>query len=192
MKSKSALLNKTVIINIESLVARAADFNMRPASIDEISIGITVAEELMNEKIATFSSVRRMHKHTGMTAWVTGHPVDGVFLILPLTSSGELAVRDGTYHPADPNPAHLCPPGEPCSAMYVGVYAGRTQEARKSVMTSAAVMRIECFASIPCFARGATEDGRRSMESLGLKPYEGGLPDLYVQEALTVSEESAA
>ena len=67
------------------------------------------------------------------------------------------------------------------SAFYVGVYAGKTREARKKIMTASAVLRMEMFGVFPAYARGATEDGRRSMLSLGFQKFEGGLPDLYVQ-----------
>jgi hypothetical protein len=52
-------------------------------------------------------------------------------------------------------------------------------------------MRVEQFGAVPSFARGATEDGRRSMASLGFSPLEGGLPDLWVQEALATGSEAA-
>jgi len=45
---------------------------------------------------------------------------------------------------------------------------------------------------VPCFARGATEDGKRSMASLGFSPVEGGLADLWGQDALPVKKEEAA
>jgi hypothetical protein len=111
--------------------------------------------------------------------------------VLPLSPAGEQAVRDGTYHPADPAPAHLAWQGRDVAGVYIGVYAGATKEARRAVMTAAAVMRVELFAPVPSFARGATEDGKRSMASLGFSPLEGGLPDLWVQEALSTGSEAA-
>ncbi len=151
-----------------------------------------MAELLMSSKIATPDSVAEMDRITGMTAWVTGDPVDGIFLTLPLSAAGESAVRDGSYNPASPDPVHLCVDGRGCAAFYIGVYAGATRDARKRVMTAAAVMRVELFSAYPCFARGATDDGKRSMESLGFTPYPGGLPDLYVQEALTQTRRKVA
>lgn len=152
---------------------------------------MALAESLMQSKLATPEAIAEMDRITGMTAWVTGDPVDGIFLSLPLTAAGEAAVRDGTYAPAAPDTLHLCRRGQGCSAFYIGVYAGANREARRRVMTAAAVMRVDLFSAYPCFARGATEDGRRSMESLGFIPFEGGLPDLYVQEPLDRSGRAA-
>ncbi|MBD3771601.1 MAG: hypothetical protein IE925_15845 [Rhodobacterales bacterium] len=178
-------------VDIVRVTARAADFGFRHASIAELTEGIRLAETLMGASIATPEAVMRMDVVTGMTAWVTGNPVEGIFLVLPLSPAGEQAVREGTYCPADPAPAHLAWQGRDVAGVYIGVYAGATKEARRAVMTAAAVMRVEMFAQVPSFARGATDDGKRSMASLGFSPLEGGLPDLWVQEALTSGSEAA-
>ena len=184
--------SKLPLVDIQRVRQRAADFGFRPATYNEIIEGCAVAEELMQSKIAAPAEIARMHEITQMTAWVCGDPVDGIFLTLPLTAAGEAAVRDGSYVPAHPMESHLCPPGGDCRAFYVGVYAGATHAARKSIMTAAAVMRVELFGAFPSFARGATSDGRRSMESLGFVPVSGGLPDLYVQEPLVGRRDEAA
>lgn len=181
----------TIHVDIARVAKRAGDFGFRQASIADLTAGIQLAETLMGSAIATPDAVMRMDVVTGMTAWVTGDPVEGIFLVLPLSPAGEQAVRDGTYAPADPAPAHLAWQGRDVAGVYIGVYAGATKEARRAVMTAAAVMRMELFAPVPSFARGATEDGKRSMASLGFTPLESGLPDLWVQEALTTGSEAA-
>ena len=188
--TRNGILSK-MHVDIVRVTARAADFGFRHASIAELTEGIRLAESLMGSSIATPEAVMRMDVVTGMTAWVTGNPVEGIFLVLPLSPAGEQAVREGTYCPADPAPAHLAWQGRDVAGVYIGVYAGATKEARRAVMTAAAVMRVEMFAQVPSFARGATDDGKRSMASLGFSPLEGGLPDLWVQEALTSGSEAA-
>jgi hypothetical protein len=188
--TRNGILSK-MHVDIVRVTARAADFGFRHASIAELTEGIRLAESLMGSSIATPEAVMRMDVVTGMTAWVTGNPVEGIFLVLPLSPAGEQAVREGTYCPADPAPAHLAWQGREVAGVYIGVYAGATKEARRAVMTAAAVMRVEMFAQVPSFARGATDDGKRSMASLGFSPLEGGLPDLWVQEALTSGSEAA-
>ncbi|MEZ5955223.1 MAG: hypothetical protein R3C13_13075 [Hyphomonas sp.] len=173
------------------MATRAAEFGFRRAGFADVAAGVALAEELMGSKIATAEDVMRMDVVTGMTAWVRGNPVDGVFLTLPLSASGEQAVRNGTYVPAHPDPAHLAWQGKDVAGVYIGVYAGATKEARRAVMTAAALMRMEFFAPVPAFARGATEDGKRSMASLGFQPLEGGLPDLCVQEPAVSGSEAA-
>ncbi len=179
-------------INLAKVASKGAELGFRRATFAELEQGIEMAELLMSSKIATPDSVAEMDRITGMTAWVTGDPVDGIFLTLPLSPLGEMAVRDGSYDPANPDPVHLCVDGKGCAGFYIGVYAGATRDARKRVMTAAAVMRVELFSAYPCFARGATDDGKRSMASLGFAPCEGGLPDLYVQEALVQARSEVA
>ena len=170
-------------VEIAAVVARAADFGFRLANFSELEAGVSLAASLTGNEIASARAVHSMNEVTGMTAWVTGDPVDGIFLTLPLSVAGQAAVLNGTYAPAGPDPAHLAKQGKGIAAFYVGVYAGLTREARKKIMMVSAVLRVEMFGGFPAYARGATEDGRRSMESLGFRQIEGGLPDLYAQDA---------
>lgn len=169
---------------IEKLEVLAHGFGFRKAKATELRAGLVMAETLLGAPLAAPDAVERMDEITGYTSWVTGDPVDGIFLTIPLSQAGEAAVRNGTYRPGAPDEAHLCRKDEVCYGFYIGVYAGATHQARKNIMTAAAVLRVQLFAPFPCFARGATEDGVRSMLSLGFTPIEGGLDDLYVQEAL--------
>lgn len=191
MKATRNCKESTIHVDIVRVERRARELGFRHASIGELAEGIRLAESLMGAKIATPDAVMRMDVVTGMTAWVTGDPIEGVFLVLPLSPAGEQAVRDGTYCPADPAPAHLAWQGRDVAGVYIGVYAGATKEARRAVMTAAAVMRMDQFAAVPTFARGATDDGKRSMASLGFSPLEGGLPDLWVQEGFSSGSEAA-
>jgi hypothetical protein len=154
--------------------------------------GLALAERLTGQAMATPASIYWIERLTGMASWVTGEPVDGVFITVPLSEAGVRAVRDGSFVPAWPALEHICSRGELCGGVYIGVYAGATKEARRRVMMAAGVTRVEFFAPVPCFARGATEDGKRSMASLGFQPIEGGLPDLWGQAALPQTQEQAA
>ena len=167
-----------------AFVMRARDFGFRLANRNELEEAVGMAEALIHGKLASPAAILRMNKQTCMMAWVTGEPVEGIFLTLPLTAAGEAAVREGQYNPAEPLPEHLATGGKGISAFYIGVYAGKTREARKRIMIASAVLRAEMFSQFPAYARAATEDGRRSMESLGFQKFEGGLPDLYVQAPL--------
>ncbi|MDX1294457.1 MAG: hypothetical protein R3265_16695 [Hyphomonas sp.] len=175
-----------------AFVARARDFGFRLATIDELAEAVDMAEALIDGKLASVDAIAAMNAQTGMTAWVTGDPVDGVFLTIPLTAAGEAAVRDGSYAPAAPVPAHLSTQGRAVAAFYVGVYAGRTRDARKKIMMASAILRVEMFGIFPAYARAATQDGRRSMESLGFQKFEGGLPDLYIQHPFQQAIEQAS
>lgn len=179
-------------IDYDGLARRAAEFGFRRASFPDLEAGMALAEQLTGKAMATPASVHWIDALTGMAAWVTGDPVDGVFITVPLSQEGLGAVRDGTFQTSWPALAHLACEGAPCAAVYIGVYAGATKDARRRVMMSAGVTRVEFFAAVPVFARGATEDGQRSMASLGFAPVEGGLPDLWGQDPLPVQKEQAA
>lgn len=197
MTQKSTLPNKTCkdgafVIDINKVIALAGGFGLRIARGDETEAAIDLAIELTGQELAPPDVVRRVQETTGLTAWVVGDPVDGTFLFVPLSAEGEAAVRIGDFSPGDPDPAHLCMPGETCHGIYVGVYAGRTREARRSIMHASAALSVGYFASVPCFARAATEDGARSMASLGFRPIEGSLPDLWVLEGRPGLQDAAA
>ena len=100
-------------------------------------------------KLASVDAISAMNVQTGMTAWVTGDPVDGIFLTIPLSAEGEAAVRNGSYVPAAPSSEHLATQGKDIAAFYVGVYAGSSREARKKIMTASAVLRVEMFGVFP-------------------------------------------
>ncbi len=179
-------------IDYAGLARRAGEFEFRRASYVELEAGLALAEKLTGQTMATPASIHWIEGLTGMAGWVTGDPVDGVFITVPLSAEGVAAVRDGSFVPAWPSLAHICCEGEPCGGVYIGVYAGATKESRRRVMMAAGITRLEFFAPVPCFARGATEDGKRSMASLGFHAIEGGLPDLWGQDPLPVSQEQAA
>lgn len=167
------------------LRSRMRDFGLRIAESPEVAPAVQLAEELTGSAMAEPLVVSRVHETTGMTAFVTGDPIDGVFLIIPLSERGVETVRSGTFTPGDPRPSHLCHKGKECFGVYIGVFAGQSRDARRNVMHASAILRVEIFASVPCFARAATEDGARAMASLGFAPAGEGLPELWVQEALT-------
>ncbi|MEX1252595.1 MAG: hypothetical protein WEA77_15580 [Hyphomonas sp.] len=79
-----------------------------------------------------------------------------------------------------------------CGGVCIGVYAGATKVSRRRMMTAAGITRPEFFALVACFARGAAQDAKHSAASLGFQAIEGGLPDLWGQDPLPVSQEQAA
>ncbi|MFN7054738.1 hypothetical protein [Hyphomonas sp.] len=171
-------------IDYTRLALRAAEAGFRQPDFAELSEGLRLAERLTGQAMATPHSITWIDSLTGMSAWVTGEPVNGVFIAVPLTAEGVTAVRGGSFMPGWPALAHVCEAGAPCAGVYIGVYAGATKETRRRVMGAAAIVRVDIFGPVPCFARGATEDGKRSMASLGFVPVQGAMSDLWAQEPL--------
>jgi len=185
-------LKRAFSVDVDAAIQSMAAFDLRPPKHNELLDGIAITESLLGQKIAKRSVIERLQDATRITVWVIGEPVDGFYIGLPLTLDGEESVRNGSFDPADPLPAHIAAAGEMCAGVYIGVYAARTKESRRSIMQASAMLRVQIFGSVPCFARAATEDGARSMARLGFAPVEGGLPDLYAQEALEHIQSGAA
>lgn len=175
---------REIQIDYALLARRGTEFGFRQPDFPALSAGLRLAEQLTGQPMASPASITWIDSLTGMTAWVTGEPVDGVFIAVPLTAAGAAAVRGGSFVPGWPALAHVCEYGAGCAGVYIGVYAGATKEARQRVMMAAAVVRVDIFGPVACFARGATEDGKRSMASLGFEPLAGAMADLWVQEPL--------
>ncbi|WP_143435294.1 hypothetical protein [Henriciella aquimarina] len=147
---------------------------------DEVKHALALGEALLGAPLARAEVVSTLDAITQMTFWVTGQPVNGLYLTLPLTEEGRSAVEDGTFRPGDPALRHVAPARTPIFGLYVGVYAGATKDARRNIMAASATVRVALYGPVPCYARGATEDGARSMLSLGFRRFEGGLSDLFV------------
>ncbi len=165
--------------------SRMREFGLRTARRDELGMALRLGEQLIDDSLAAEDVVARVHDITGVTAWVAGAPINGIFLIIPLSVVGEQAVRNSKFTPGDPSRRHLAGVGEPCGGVYVGVYAGASKPVRRNIMLASATLRTEIFGPVPCFARAATDDGARSMASLGFKPAGFGARDLFVQEAIS-------
>ena len=111
---------------------------------------------------------------------------------VPLSPEGLAAVEANKFVAMSPDNAFVAEAGALCAGCYIGIYAGETKEARKAVMSGAGVIRMAVFAQVPCCARAATEDGARSMESLGWQPAGFGADKLWMQGALMVPERQVA
>lgn len=172
------------ILDVDTFILRMNAFGFRVARGSEIAEAVSLGERLIEGELAHCASVAKVQEFTGITVWVSGSPVDGLFLVVPLSVEGQRAVRNGTFSPAEPNRNFLAAAGELCGGLYVGVYAGVSKEVRRAIMQASAVLRVEVFGSVPCFARAATDDGARTMLNLGFRPADFGASKLYVQEAL--------
>lgn len=153
---------------------------LRRCEPSKIEAALALGETLIGGALARAEVVYTLDMITKMTIWVTGDPIDGLYLIVPLTDEGRVGVENGEFNPADPALRHVAPANTPIFGLYVGCYAGATKVARRSVMSASASVRVSLYAPVPCYARGATEDGARSMTSLGFRRLSGGLPDLFV------------
>lgn len=181
------------VVDRPKMTEQMASMGWRSAASEEIPELVALGEELINDRLASVEVVDRVHKATGITAWAFGSdPMEGMVLSVPLSPDGLAALESNAFSPADPDPAHVAADGELCAACYIGIYAGATHEARKAVMTGAGLIRMVFFSQVPCFARAATDDGARSMESLGWAPAGFGPEKLWMQGMLAAPERKVA
>lgn len=169
----------------DRVAAIMAKYSIRRAKHSDLIETLKLGESLIGGALARPEVVATIDAITQMTIWNTGAPISGIFLVVPVTEEGRAAVENGSFNPADPAIRHIAPANTPIFGVYCGIYAGATREARKSVLMAAGDLRLNAFAPVPTYARGATEDGARSMLTLGYRPVAGGLKDLFVSEPVS-------
>lgn len=163
-----------------SMQEAMGSFGLQRCPERNIEAALALGESLIGGSLARAEVVYTLDIITRMTIWVVGDPPNGLYLIVPLTVEGRVAVEDGSFNPGDPALRHVAPANTPIFGLYIGCYAGASKDARRAIMAASANVRVSLYAAVPCYARGATEDGARSMRSLGFRRLEGGLPDLFV------------
>jgi hypothetical protein len=157
-------------------------YDIRRCPPEQMRDTLELGEALIDGTLASPQVVATVDAITQMTIWNTGDPVSGLYLIVPVTEQGRAAVEDGSFNPGDPAIRHIAPANTPIFGVYCGIYAGSTRDARRSVLRAAGDLRLNVFGPVPVYARGATEDGARSMLTLGYRPFEGGLPNLFISD----------
>ena len=180
------------VVDQSKMIEHMAAFGWRAAAAEEIPQMLDLGERLVGDRLIEPDILAHLHNLTGITAWVYADPIEGLVISVPLSELGLRAVEANQFIAKSPDDKHIAAAGEPCAAVYIGIYAGETKAARKAVMSGAGVIRVTVYAQVPCFARAATEDGARSMESLGWRPAGFGADKLWMQGALTTPNEEDA
>jgi hypothetical protein len=167
-------------------------FGWRLAKPSEHAEMMALAEALLGSALTSAETINWINSVTGTTSWIHGDPIDGIFIIVPVSPEGLSAIQSGEFDPSGPNKDHLAALGQTCAGVYVGAYAGANHDARKAVMMATVTMRVEGYGQVPAFARGATDDGVRSMESIGFHPAGFGADKLWMQPPVRKPERDAA
>nr|WP_070960291.1 hypothetical protein [Hyphomonas sp. Mor2] len=180
------------VLDREAIIKGMGAFGWRLAKSSEHTEMMALAEELLGSQLTSAETIAWINSVTGSTSWVCGDPIDGIFIIVPVSPEGLRAIQTGEFDPSGPNKEHLAALGQTCAGVYVGAYAGANHQARKNVMMATVTMRVEGYGQVPAFARGATEDGVRSMVSIGFKPAGFGADKLWMQPPVRRPEKDAA
>jgi hypothetical protein len=180
------------VLDRDAIIKGMGAFGWRLAKSSEHEEMMALAEQLLDCRLTSAKTIEWIHSVTGSTSWVCGDPIDGVFIIVPVSPEGLAAIQSGEFNPSGPEKEHLAALGQPCAGVYVGAYAGATHEARKKVMTATVTMRVDGYGQVPAFARAATDDGARSMVSLGFAPAGFGADKLWMQPVVRRPERNVA
>jgi hypothetical protein len=175
--------SKGIVYDVDALAAYFNRHGYRLGADHELEEGHAFAERMMQTTLIPLSVLERVNAVTRSSAWFMGSPIVGQFFLIPLNEAGTLAVREGTFVPADPKAEYLVGPGGDLHGVYLWVFSGETPEARRGIYAITSAVQAEHFNTIATFARAATEAGRMSMVRLGMHPLETSkIPDLWVME----------
>lgn len=188
----------------------AAQFGFRATASHELEAMHAAAERIMGKSLAPIEAVRAVEAHSGGTCHIhieqaakknavnsgisseapqdgdgptpaaLGGEITGVILLLPLSSAGEQAMRDGSFDTHIPKLEHVCRPGDYFPGMYVWLYAGKGMKARLNVMRCCITWRDGFYQNVRGYGRGATPEGANAMLHLGFHSVPYGVPDLFV------------
>lgn len=183
------------VLNRDEIIKGMGAFGWRLAKPTEHTEMMALAEKLLNSELTSAETINWINSVTGSTSWIFGTPgeaIEGIFIIVPVSPEGLKAIQSGEFDPSGPEKGHLAALGQTCAGVYVGAYAGATHEARKAVMMATVTMRVDGYGQVPAFARGATDDGVRSMESIGFHPAGFGADKLWMQPPVRRPKKDAA
>jgi hypothetical protein len=141
--------------------------------------GRAAAADLVGEAIATVATLMRVQSRTGCSVFVAtsnGGDLIAAASSLPLTRAARLALASGRFDGVDPPDAVIARPYEPVAALYIWGAAGLTWRGRNLALAASVALQREVYPDLPCYARGATDEGARALaQRMGARPTVGGL-----------------
>ena len=148
------------------------------ATDDEIETGRAAAAALVGEAIASAETMRRVQARTGCACFVLRRDGGMVAALsaLPLTSAALPGLAGGEFDALSPQDKLLARPDDEVAALYIWGGAGMTWRGRIQAVAAAIALREEVYPTLPLYARAATSEGERVLQTrLGARPAPGGL-----------------
>lgn len=155
-----------------------AERGFTPATDAEIEAGRAAAAALVGEAIASAETMRRVQARTGGACFVLKR--DGAIIAalsaIPLTPAALPGLTQGLFDAISPQDTLIARPQDPVAAIYLWGGAGMTPRGRMQAVTGAIALREEAHPHMPFYARAATSDGERVLQTrLGARPGPGDL-----------------
>lgn len=152
------------VLEPQQVCSALQPFGLRPARPDAIQSARDWTAKLIGPSIAPPQALGAVHQLMGEAAvFVRSEAAElvGVLGWIALSQSGLQALVAGRFCAQDPDPDHVCRPGQSPSACYGWGIAGSTPEGAKAVVCATQVLYLDVYPGLPWFTRAATEDGRR-------------------------------
>lgn len=159
-------------VSLDGLAALMADHDHRPAAAGEAQMVHGLSSSVLEGELAPVEHLMAMHERSGAAIWVFHeHGVaTGFNLMAPLNAAGLDALATRRFDPKEIPLDWIAARGEPCVGVFHLGFGGVTRDARRAVMTASAAALATVLRPVPVFARALTEDGRRAMSSLDMRP----------------------
>ena len=149
------------------------------ASPDEIAQGRAAAARLVGGRIASVETLLRVQSRTRCCAFVATDAEGRLIAAvsgLPLTHAALAPLAGGWFDGVSPPDALLARPRDVVASLYLWGAAGLTWRGRTLALAASVALQREVYPDLPCYARGATNDGERALaHRMGARPAEGGL-----------------
>ncbi len=149
------------------------------ASPDEIARGRAAAARLVGANIASVETLLRIQSRTACCAFVATDPEGRLIAAvsgLPLNHAALAPLESGRFDGVSPPQALVARPQDMVAALYLWGAAGLTWRGRTLALAASVALQREVYPNLPCYARGATNDGERALaQRMGARPAAGGL-----------------
>jgi hypothetical protein len=157
------------------------DVTVRQPTECELQALWQAASAAMGMPLANPEVIRRIVSHDRETIWICERNGDltGAVAFIYLTPRGVSALRAGEFNPFDPQEQLLARHSERPAGCYFWM-AFKLRRGGRGMTNIYEVMRQERFRETDFWAKPYTEEGRRTISSIGLRPFpEPQCPGLY-------------
>lgn len=144
----------------------------------EIEAGRAVAASLVGDGIAATETMRRIQARTGCACFVLRgqEGMTAALSIIPLTAAALPGLSRGQFDAISPAEDLVARPQDDMAALYIWGGAGLTWRGRMQAVSAAMALREDAHPTLPTYARAATSEGERVLQSrLCARPGAGDL-----------------
>ena len=165
----------------QNALLRERGFTLVPT--DQMSELHAFADTVIPGDIASISTMTRVQTRTGGSLYLKrdeGRPV-ALVAGIPLTASGEAALRKGQFGYDDHRADWMARPGETCPAVLIWGLAGDRPADRLGAIRAFLDCWAGTYAGKRVYSRARSPEGQSIMRRLGFRPAQGAIEGLSVR-----------